>query len=90
MAWTIEFSSEAKRQLRKLGSEPARRIVAFLETRIATSENPRAIGAALQGATYGEFRKYRAGDYRIIAKIEDKRLVVLVVKVGDRKDVYRK
>jgi mRNA interferase RelE/StbE len=89
LAWAIEFTKDAQRQLRKLDRQTAARILAFLETRIAPSDNPRAIGAALQGETYGEFWKYRVGDYRIIARIEDARFVVLVVKVGDRKDVYR-
>jgi mRNA interferase RelE/StbE len=90
LAWTIEFSDDAKRQLRKSGATASQRILTFLESRIAPSDNPRATGAALQGETFGEFWKYRVGDYRIIARIEDQRLTVLVVKVGDRKDVYRK
>lgn len=89
MAWAIEFSNDARKQLLKLDRQAAARIVSFLETRIVPTENPRAIGAALQGQTYGEFWKYHVGDYRIICLIEDMRLTVLVVKVGNRKDVYR-
>jgi mRNA interferase RelE/StbE len=52
-------------------------------------ENPRSIGTALHGQRLGEFWKYRVGDYRLIARIEDDRLVILVIKVGHRRDVYR-
>ena len=50
---------------------------------------PRSIGEALKGSTLGEFWKYRVGDYRIIASIEDRALCVLVVKIGNRREVYR-
>ncbi len=90
MAWTIEFSGEARKQLRKLDGQAAARIIKFVETRIAPTENPRAFGAALQGTEFGEFWKYRVGDYRIICRIEDQRLTVLVVKVVDRKEVYKR
>ena len=57
--------------------------------RVATLDNPRSIGEALKGSTLGEFWKYRVGDYRIIASIDDLALCVLVVKIGNRREVYR-
>jgi len=90
MAWKVEASEEAERQLDKLDRQVAKRIVKFLNERIARLEDPRSIGEALQGPKFGEFWKYRVGDYRIVARIEDKILRVLVVKVGHRREVYER
>ncbi|MBV5274792.1 MAG: type II toxin-antitoxin system RelE/ParE family toxin [Lamprocystis purpurea] len=89
MAWRIELADEAKKDLAKLDKPVARRITAFLRERIATLDDPRAIGEALKGTRLGQLWKYRVGDYRIIASIEDGRLCVLVVRVGHRREVYR-
>jgi len=90
MAWKVEASEEAERQLDKLDHQVAKRIVKFLNERIACLEDPRSIGEALHGPKFGEFWKYRVGDYRIVARIEDKILRVLVVKVGHRREVYER
>ncbi|HZP24635.1 MAG TPA: type II toxin-antitoxin system RelE/ParE family toxin [Terriglobales bacterium] len=87
MAWTIELISTAIRQLAKLDKAVARRIRRFLQQRIAPIENPRILGQKLHGKTLGEFWKYRVGDYRIVAKIEDDRLVVLVIQIGYRSEI---
>ncbi|MCU1341197.1 MAG: type toxin-antitoxin system RelE/ParE family toxin [Candidatus Acidoferrum typicum] len=89
MAWTIEFSIAADRELTKLDSQHASRILKFVRDRLAKLDDPRSIGRALQGSRLGEFWKYRVGDYRLICKIEDDRLIILVVQVGHRKDIYR-
>ena len=89
MAWTIEFTETALRQVEKLDPAIRRRIIKFLRERLGKLDNPRSIGQALQGERLGEFWKYRVGDYRLIAKIEDDRLVILVLKVGRRREVYR-
>ena len=89
MAWKIEFSAEADRELSKLDREVIKRILKFLQERAAKLDNPRSIGNALQGPRFGEFWKYRVGDYRLICKIEDARVVVLVLRIGHRSDVYR-
>ena len=89
MAWTIELTSTATRQLSKLDKPVAKRIRAFLRDRVAKLSNPRSIGQKLQGKTLGEFWKYRVGDYRIITTIEDDRLVVLVIEIGHRREIYR-
>ena len=90
MAWKVELDRAAERDLDKLDRQTARRILAFLHARIATLEDPRSIGEALKGSKLGDFWRYRVGDYRIIASIEDGALRVLVVKIGNRKEVYRK
>jgi mRNA interferase RelE/StbE len=86
-AWRVEFDSDAARDLRKLGAEPQRLILRYLRQRIATAEDPRRFGRALTGDLKGLWR-YRVGDYRIVAAIEDDRFVVLIVTVGHRREVY--
>ena len=89
MAWKVELDRAAVRELGKLEQQAARRILAFLHGRVATLNDPRSIGEALKGSKLGEFWKYRVGDYRVIARIEDDALRVLVVRVGSRDKVYR-
>ena len=89
MTWTIEFTDTALRQLEKLDHTVRRRIWKYLNERVAPLENPRKLGEALQGERFGEFWRYRVSGYRLIAKIEDDRLVVLILRVGHRREVYR-
>jgi mRNA interferase RelE/StbE len=89
MAWLIEFRPKAQRQMEELDPQVARRIFSFLHKRVAPLDDPRAIGEALKGSELGEFWKYRVGDYRIIASIEDKLVRILVVRIGNRREVYR-
>ena len=89
MAYNVELSESADRELGKLDAQQAKRILKFLQERVARLDNPRSIGKALHGSRLGEFWKYRVGDYRLICKIEDDRLVVLVLRVGHRKEIYR-
>ena len=88
MAWTIEYAETAKRQLRKLDKTVARRIVDFMDERVAPSNDPREIGKALKGPM-GDLWRYRVGDYRVICDIQDKLLTVLVLRVGNRREIYR-
>ena len=86
--WQVEFLPEASRDLKKLGRDAQAAILTYLRQRIATSDNPRRFGHALTGDKKG-FWRYRVGDYRIVAAIEDNRFVVVVVAVGHRREVYR-
>lgn len=88
MAWTIEYAETAKKQLRKLDKPSARRILDFMNERIARSDDPRAMGKALRGPS-GDLWRYRAGDYRVICDLQDNVLTVLVLQVGNRREVYR-
>jgi mRNA interferase RelE/StbE len=88
LAWTIEYARTAREQLRKLDKTIARRIADYLDNRIAALENPRDAGKALTGKLQGCWR-YRVGDYRIVCSIEDGRLVVLVLEIGHRREIYR-
>lgn len=87
MRWDYEISDEAVRQLNKLGAEAKRRIFAYLDNNISGCDDPRQFGKALTG-DLGELWRYRTSRYRIICKIQEERLIVLMVRVGHRKDVY--
>jgi mRNA interferase RelE/StbE len=89
MKWIIEFDPSAVKELDKLDSQQAKRILRFLFDRVAHLDDPRSIGEALKGSRFNTLWKYRVGDYRIITSIEDNVTRILVVKVGDRKGVYR-
>lgn len=88
MAWTIEYTATARKQLRKLDKQFARQIVDFMDERIATLNDSRSVGKALVGALGGLWR-YRVGEYRVICEIRDSALLILVVQLGNRRDVYR-
>lgn len=88
MIWKIEFTEQAKKQLKKLDKPVAKKIIAFLRERVSVAENPRNLGKALKGSKLGTFWRYRAGDCRIIVNVEDDICRVLVLKIGHRKDVY--
>ena len=89
MVWKVEIDRAAERDLDKIDPQVARRILVFLHGRVARLDDPRSIGEALKGSKLGEFWKYRVGDYRIIGSIEDGALRILVVKIGNRREVYR-
>jgi mRNA interferase RelE/StbE len=81
-------SPRAQRQIRRLDPQAAGRIRAFLEDRLARLEDPRQIGSSLRSPE--RLWRYRVGDYRIIVEIHDDELIVLVVELGYRRDVYRR
>ena len=90
MAWRIELTPAAVRDLAKLDRQIARRVLSFLHGRLAVLDDPRSLGEALKGSKLGEFWKYRVGDYRIISSIEDGAVAIFVVRIGNRREVYRK
>lgn len=85
--WSVEFSADAAKDLRRLDPQAAREILAYLRQRIATAESPRRFGKALRGDRQGMWR-YRVGDFRVICLIEDERLVVVVLRAAHRREVY--
>ncbi len=88
MTWKIEIVPSVVKELNKLDQQVAKRILKFLHKRIASLKDPRSIGNALKGSRFGEFWRYRVGDYRIITKIEDNILLIIVLRVGHRKQIY--
>jgi len=89
MAWKVDLSPTALKQLGKLDKSVSHRILNFLRQRVEKLNDPRQIGQRLQG-TLSEFWKYRVGDYRLICSLEDDRLVVLVLRIGHRREVYKR
>ena len=83
MAWTVEVSNFAEKQLRKLDRPVQKRLVDWLEDRISDCKNPRHFGELLRGELAGLWR-YRVGDYRIICEVQEQQLVVLALAVGHR------
>jgi mRNA interferase RelE/StbE len=89
LVWQIKFDEASKKDLEKLDKQIARRIIKFLRERVAVLDDPRSIGEALKSSELSEFWKYRVGNYRIISNIEDNALRIFVVKIGNRREVYR-
>ena len=85
--WTVEWERKALKDAKKLDKSARQRIVNYLEERVLVNQNPYQFGKPLKGNKLGLWR-YRVGDYRILCQIEENRLVVLVVAVGHRKDIY--
>jgi mRNA interferase RelE/StbE len=90
MVWRIEFDGRAKRELDAIDPQNGRRILTFLHDRLARLDDPRILGEALRGQKLGAFWKYRVGDFRIIVDIDDAAIRILVVRIGNRRDVYRR
>ena len=88
MAWTIEYTQTAKKQLRKLEKPMARRILDFLDDRVAKQDNPRTLGKALTGPL-GTLWRDRIGDFRAICEVQDGAARILVLQIGHRREVYR-
>jgi mRNA interferase RelE/StbE len=87
VSWAYSFDQRALRELQKLDRQAQKEIIAYLEKRIATKEDPRRFGKPLRAQLVGLWR-YRVGDYRILCQLKDDVLLVLVVSVGHRKNVY--
>jgi mRNA interferase RelE/StbE len=89
LAWKIEFDPDALKDLRKLDKAIQIRLVGFLRTRLSSLTNPRNIGEALSGQRLGSYWKYRVGDWRIICDIQDQKILVRVLCIVSRREVYR-
>jgi mRNA interferase RelE/StbE len=90
LAWRIEFDPRALRELEAQDRQVQRRLLAFLRDRVSPLDDPRTLGEALRGPELGRFWKYRVGDWRLVCEIHDEQIRVLVVRVGHRREVYRR
>lgn len=88
MAWTIKLDAAAFKQLKKIDKPARQRIEQFIDE-LADAETPRAKGSALQGEIFKGLWRYRVGDYRLICQIKDQEIMILVLEIGHRKEVYR-
>jgi len=89
LAWIINYTESTSKQLKKLNKQVALRILDYMDQRVATLEDPRSLGKNLVGPKMGEYWLYRVGDIRIICDIVDKQMCVLVIEIGNRREVYR-
>ncbi|MDO9157937.1 MAG: type II toxin-antitoxin system RelE/ParE family toxin [Burkholderiaceae bacterium] len=89
MAWQVEFDPDALKELKRLDRPVQIRLIAFLRDRLAPLDDPRSLGEALSGSRLGSYWKYRVGDWRIVCDIQDQRVVVRVLRLGNRREVYR-
>jgi mRNA interferase RelE/StbE len=89
LVWGIKYTDSARKQLKKLDRQSAIRILDFMDERISKGENPRSLGKILTGPKLGSYWRYRVSNYRIICDIQDGQLCVLVIEIGDRKEISR-
>ena len=89
MAWTINYTESALRQLKKLDQSIALRVVDYMDERVAPVDDPRTLGKNLVGPKLGDYWRYRVGDIRVICNIQDGEMCVLVIEIGNRREIYR-
>ena len=89
MAWTINYTESALRQLKKLDQSIALRVVDYMDERVATVDDPRTLGKNLVGPKLGDYWRYRVGDMRVICNIQDGKMCALVIEIGNRLEIYR-
>ena len=89
MVWIVKYAESSLRQLKKLDKPVAQRVLDYMDERIAVLADPRAAGKNLVGPRMGSYWRYRIGDVRVICDLQDNALLILVVEVGHRRDVYR-
>ena len=89
MGYEIEFDPDALKDIKKLDRGVQQRLIGFLKLRLGKLDDPRSIGESLAGSKLGNYWKYRVGDWRIICDIQDARIVVRVLRIGNRREIYR-
>ena len=89
MAWIIKYAESASKQLKKLDKQTALRVLDYMDERVAVLDDPRSLGKILKGPKIGEYWRYRVGDIRVICNIVDEQVMVLVIEIGNRREVYR-
>ena len=89
MAWIIKYTESSSKQLKKLDKQTALRVLDFMDERVAVLADPRSLGKNLKGPKLGDYWRYRVGDIRVICNISDGQMTVLLIEIGNRRDVYR-
>ncbi len=87
--WQVVISNIALKTLKKMDKQTASLILGYIEKRLAGCDNPRAFGKPLVADHHGKWR-YRIGDYRLLCFIEDEKILITVIAIGHRKDIYKK
>lgn len=86
--FSVDYDPHALKKMRKLDASVRKRIRKWIETNLEGCENPRRRGKPLEGELSG-FWRYRVGDYRIIAEIQDDKIIIFVINVDNRNDIYK-
>ena len=89
MAWIIKYTESSIKQLKKLDKQTALRVLDYMDERVAVLADPRSLGKNLKGPKMGEYWRYRVGDIRVICNILDGQMTVLVIEIGNRREVYK-
>ena len=89
LAWIIKYTESSSKQLKKLDQQTALRVLDYIDERVAVLDDPRSLGKNLKGPKMGEYWRYRVGDIRVICNIVDEQVMVLVIEIGNRREVYR-
>ena len=89
MAWIFKYTESSSKQIKKLDKQAALRVLDFMDERVASLTDPRSLGKNLKGPRMGEYWRYRVGDIRVICHISDGQMTVLVIQIGNRREVYR-
>jgi len=89
LAWIIKYTESSSKQLKKLDKQTALRVLDYMDERVAVLDDPRSLGKNLKGPKIGEYWRYRVGDIRMICNIVDGQMMVLVIEIGNRREVYR-
>ncbi len=89
MAWIIKYTESSSKQLKKLDKQTALRVLDSMDERVAVLADPRSLGKNLKGPKMGDYWRYRVGDIRLICNISDGQMTVLVIEIGNRREVYR-
>lgn len=89
MYYSVEYTPQALKELKKLDKQTRALIIGWIERNLVGCENPRQHGKGLTANRSGQWR-YRIGDYRVIAEIQDNKVVIMVLSVGHRSEIYKK
>ena len=89
MVWIISYTESSSKQLKKLDKQTALRVLDCMDERVAVLADPRSSGKKLKGPKMGEYWRYKVGDIRVICNIVDGQMTVLVIEIGNRREVYR-
>ena len=89
LAWIIKYTESSSKQIKKLDKQTELRVLDYMDERIAVLDDPRSLGKNLKGPKIGEYWRYRVGDIRVICNILDGQMIVLVIEIGNRREVYR-
>ena len=89
MVWIDKYTESSSKEFKKLDKQTALRVLDDMDERVAVLADPRSLGQNLKGSKMGEYWRYRVGDIRVICNILDGQMTVLVIEIGNRREIYR-